>query len=94
MILNLLIRKKLLMEKRIGSILIVIKEKHDIDKMNHILSSYANIILGRQGLSLKDHSINVISLVLEGRTDDINALTGKLGRLNGITVKSVLSKED
>ncbi len=80
------------MEKRIGAILIIIKETGHVDSMNRLLSEYASVILGRQGLSLKGHSVNVISLVVEGTTDEIGALTGKLGRLKGIQVKSVLSK--
>ena len=82
------------MEKRIGTILIIIKLKHNVDRLNKVLSDYSGIILGRQGLSLKDHSVNVISLVVEGTTDEIGALTGKLGRLEGLSVKSVLSKND
>jgi len=82
------------MEKRIGTILILVNDTRNIDKMNHVLSVYGNIILGRQGLSLKERSINVISLVVEGTTDEIGALSGKLGRLEGINVKSVLSKQD
>ena len=80
------------MEKRIGAILIVIKESNNVDRMNHILSAHSSIILSRQGLSLKDHSFNVITLVVEGTTDDVGSLTGQLGRIEGISVKSVMSK--
>ncbi len=61
-----------------------------------LLSDYSEIILGRQGLPLHERGVNVISLVIEGTTDRINALTGKIGRLDGVEVKSILSryKED
>jgi putative iron-only hydrogenase system regulator len=49
------------------------------------------MILGRQGIPLRDRSTSVISLVLEGNTDLIGSLTGKLGRLPGVKVKSVLA---
>lgn len=70
--------------------------KTSIPRINTLLSEYSEIILGRQGLPLRDKGINVISLVIEGTTDRINALTGKIGRLDGVEVKSILSrlKED
>ena len=80
------------MEKRIGVVAILIKDRTFIPKLNSILSNHADIILGRLGLPLRDRSIQVISLIVEGSNDDIGALTGKLGRLPGISVKSMLTK--
>lgn len=80
------------MEKRIGTALIVIEDNRDISRLNQILSSSSGIIIGRQGIPLRDRGISIISLVLEGTTDEIGALTGRLGRLNGIEIKSVLIK--
>jgi putative iron-only hydrogenase system regulator len=48
-------------------------------------------VLGRQGLPLRGKGVNVISLIVEGSTDDIGALTGKAGKLPGVRVKSVLT---
>jgi putative iron-only hydrogenase system regulator len=79
------------MEQRIGAVLILIEEGSDIQRINAIISEHASIILGRQGIPLREHSISVISLVLEGNTDRIGSLTGKLGRLQGVRVKSVLA---
>lgn len=59
--------------------------------MNMILSDFGDMILARQGLPLRQKSIHVISLVVEGTTDAIGALTGKWGRLEGLQVKSVLT---
>lgn len=59
--------------------------------MNLLLSDYSDIILARQGLPFRDKGIHIISLIAEGTTDEIGALTGKLGRLEGIQVKSVLT---
>ena len=80
------------MEKRIGTALIIIEDNRDISRLNQILSSSSGIIIGRQGIPLRDRGISIISLVLEGTTDEIGALTGRLGRLNGIEIKSVLIK--
>lgn len=80
------------MEKRIGVIAILVKEKAYIAKLNSILSDFASIIRGRMGLPMKDKSVQVISLIVEGTTDELGALTGKVGKLPGITVKSILTK--
>ena len=78
------------MEERIGSVLILIESKEDIEKLNHIISKYADIVIGRQGIRLREQGKSIISLVLEGSTDSIGGLTGQLGRLQGIQVKSVV----
>jgi len=79
------------MEQRIGAVIILVGEGGDIHRINTIISEHANMILGRQGIPLRDRSTSVISLVLEGNTDLIGSLTGKLGRLPGVKVKSVLA---
>ena len=79
------------MEKRIGTALILIENKEVVQKMNEIAFKHSDIIIGRQGLP-RINGQNIISLVLEGTTDEIGSLTGQLGRLKGIQVKSVLLK--
>jgi len=59
--------------------------------MNAIASNHSEIIIGRQGLP-RSNGQSIISLVLEGTTDEIGSLTGQLGRLKGIQIKSVLLK--
>jgi len=78
------------MEKRIGAALIVVEDKSVVEPLNQLISRNSHLILGRQGLPLSDRSISVISLVLEGTTDEIGAFTGPVGRLKGVTVKSIL----
>jgi putative iron-only hydrogenase system regulator len=78
-------------EKRIGAAVIIVRKNDRIEALNRILSDHASMILGRQGIPLRDRELNVISLVLEGTTDELGALTGKLGRLPGIRVRSVLA---
>jgi putative iron-only hydrogenase system regulator len=63
-----------------------------VPRVNTLLSEYSEIILGRQGIPIRDHGINIISLVIEGNTDQINALTGKIGKLEGVEVRSILTK--
>lgn len=79
------------MEKRVGSAIILIQERESVQHLNEILSKHSKIIIGRLGLPRSDGQ-SIISLVLEGTTDEIGSLTGQLGRLSGIQVKSVLLK--
>jgi putative iron-only hydrogenase system regulator len=79
------------MEKRAGSAIILIQERESVQQLNEILSKHSQIIIGRLGLP-RSNGQSIISLVLEGTTDEIGSLTGQLGRLSGIQVKSVLLK--
>ena len=80
------------MEKRLGVVSILLESRDSVRTMNTILSDFGELILARQGLPLRHKGIHVISLVVEGTTDEIGALTGKLGRLEKVQVKSVLTR--
>ena len=80
------------MEKRIGTISIIIYRKEIAQQVNEIISEYSDFILARQGLPLPDKGLNIITLIIETSSDNINALTGKIGRLKDVEVKSILSK--
>ena len=80
------------MEKRIGVIAILLEETESVQALNTLLSSFGDLILGRQGLPLRDKGIHIISIIIEGHTDRIGALTGKIGKLPGVQVKSVLTR--
>jgi len=81
------------MEKRIGAFILLIKEKDNVQRLNDILSAHSSVIIGRQGIPIREKGINVISLVVEGTNDEISTLSGQLGRIEGITSKSVFAKE-
>ena len=80
------------MEKRIGTITILIRDREAATAVNRLLSEHADIILCRQGLPLHDRPVAVISLIVEGSVDSINALTGMLGRVEGVECKAVMTK--
>jgi putative iron-only hydrogenase system regulator len=80
------------MEKRIGVVGIVVEDMEAAAKINSVLHEHADLILGRMGVPYREKSISVISLIVEGTTDQIGALTGRLGNLPGVNVKSALSK--
>lgn len=81
------------MEKRIGVIAILIELKESVPRVNAILSEHGQVIVGRMGIPYKEKNINVISVIVDGTTDDIGAMAGKLGKLDGVMVKTVLSKK-
>ncbi len=79
------------MEKRIGVVAILITDPSAVPRLNELLHEYGSIVLGRQGLPLREKGVHVISLVVDGSADDIGALAGKAGKLPGVKVKSVLT---
>lgn len=80
------------MEKRIGTISILISNREVVSKVNQLLSESAHLVLARQGLPMREHGIYFISLIIEGTMDEISALTGKLGRLDDVEAKSMVAK--
>ena len=79
------------MEKRIGTITILIRDREVSPSVNKLLSEYAGIIVCRQGLPFHDRPVAVISIIVEGTANEVNALTGRLGRLPGLSCKAVLA---
>lgn len=80
------------MEKRIGAALILVENRESAARLNQILSAHADVIIARQGIPLQQRGISVISLVVEGTTDQIGALTGPIGKLDGVQVRTLLLK--
>ncbi|MBI6039528.1 TM1266 family iron-only hydrogenase system putative regulator [Clostridium perfringens] len=80
------------MSTRIAVIGIVIESLDNIKEVNSILSEYDKLIVGRMGLPYKEKNIRVISIVVDGTTDEISAITGKIGKLKGVSVKAAISK--
>lgn len=82
------------MNKRIGFIGIVIENREkSAEQVNHLLSSHGDMIVARTGIPYHDRNCCVITLIVDATTDEVGQLTGELGTLPGITVKSALSKE-
>jgi putative iron-only hydrogenase system regulator len=82
------------MEHRIGVIGIVLENPDKIDYVNQVLTDHGSIISGRMGIPhLNGRNVNVISLVVDGSNDDIGSLAGKLGKIEGVSVKTAVSKK-
>lgn len=80
------------MDKRIGVVGIVVEKFENAQKVNEILHEFAHIIVGRMGIPYKERGISVISLIVDGTSDEISAMTGKLGKIDGVNVKSAMTK--
>lgn len=81
---------------RIGSIAIIIEGeggRQSVAEVNSILSEYYECIIARTGIPNRDKDIYVISLIVDLTTEQLGALTGKLGRLKNVTVKSLLTNK-
>lgn len=85
------------MEKRLGVIALILEDRESAQQFNRVVTDFHDLVLARQGVPLHDRygdgrDLHVISLVVEGTTDALGAFTGRLGKLKGVQVKSVLSK--
>ena len=81
------------MDTRIAAVSILVEDPASVEALNGILHDYAPYILGRMGLPYREKGVNIISLALDAPLDAINAMTGKLGRLNGVSAKAVYTQK-
>lgn len=79
-------------ENRLGVIGIIIEDRQVAAKVNRILSEHADLIIGRMGLPHQSRGVAVIALIVDGSTDRVGSLTGRLGNIPQVTVKSALAK--
>jgi len=78
-------------EKRLGFVGIVVERREETARINRVLSDCARVIRGRIGVPKPEDETAVIGLIVEGTNEEVGALTGKLGNIPGITVKSALT---
>ena len=79
------------MRSRVAVMAIIVENPDAVEQLNSLLHESGEYILGRMGLPYKKRGINIISIALDAPEDVINTLAGKIGRLNGITVKTAYS---
>ncbi|MDO4960465.1 MAG: iron-only hydrogenase system regulator [Eubacteriales bacterium] len=80
------------MNERVAIIAIVVEKGGDVNRLNDILHDYRECIIGRMGIPYEKRGISLISIAVDGPSDKISALSGKLGMVDGITAKAVYSK--
>ena len=79
-------------ETRIALIGIIVEDVESTERLNRILHDYGQYIVGRMGIPYRENGVCIISVVLDAPGNVISALSGKLGMLEGIRVKTVYSK--
>ncbi len=80
------------MENRIALLGIIVEKEDAAEPLNRLLHEYKDRVVGRMGLPYRDRGVNIISIVIDAPADEISALTGKLGMLDGVTAKALYSK--
>lgn len=79
------------MEKRVALIGIIVEDMTATERINAILHDYGEYIIGRMGLPYKERGIAVISVVIDASNQTISSLSGKLGMVKGVSVKTQYS---
>ena len=82
------------METRVAVMSIIVENTSSIETLNNILHEYRDYIIGRMGLPYRPKKINLISIALDAPQDVISALSGKIGNLEGVSVKAAFSKDN
>lgn len=82
------------METRVAVLAIIVREGASVAALNELLHQYGKHIIGRMGVPYHQRGVNIISVAMDAPADVISALSGKIGRLPGITAKTVYAPED
>lgn len=81
------------METRVAVLAVIVREGASVDRLNDLLHQYSGFIIGRMGLPYHQKGVSLISIALDAPQTEISALSGKIGRLDGITAKTVYAPE-
>ncbi|MCI8741796.1 MAG: iron-only hydrogenase system regulator [Lachnospiraceae bacterium] len=79
-------------ETRIAVVGIIVENQESAARVNEVLHQYGNYIIGRMGIPYREKKLNIISVVLDAPADIISAVSGKLGRLPGVSSKALYSR--
>jgi len=82
----------IIMETRVAIIGIIVDDKASVPALNTLLSEYGGYIIGRMGIPYEKKNINIVSIAVDAPQNEISSLTGKIGRLQGVSVKTAYSK--
>lgn len=78
---------------RIAVISIIAEDREQSTNINAVLSDFGEYIIGRMGLPYREKSVYIISVAVDAPAEIINAITGKIGQLSGVTAKTLMSKK-
>ncbi|MEY8367848.1 TM1266 family iron-only hydrogenase system putative regulator [Anaerovoracaceae bacterium 42-11] len=81
------------MENRVALVSIIVKDLNVVEELNDMLHQYSGYIIGRMGLPYREKEMHIISVAIDAPSDIINALSGKIGKLPGISSKVAYANE-
>ncbi len=79
------------METRVAVMSIIVEKNETVEQLNNILHSYGEFIIGRMGIPYRQRNINIISIAIDAPQNVISTISGKIGKLDGISVKTAFS---
>ncbi|MEA4942300.1 MAG: TM1266 family iron-only hydrogenase system putative regulator [Oscillibacter sp.] len=77
------------MENRVAVIAILVRDSDSVEALNGLLHEFGQYIIGRMGVPYPKRGVNIISVAVDAPQEIVSALSGKIGRLNGVTAKTV-----
>lgn len=80
------------MENKLAVIAIIVGEFNSVEKVNALLHEYRDYIVGRMGIPYREKKVNIISVVIDAPAPEINALSGKIGMIDGVSSKVLTAK--
>ena len=80
------------MDTRVAVIGIIVEKPDSAEKVNAVLHEYSSVIIGRMGIPYRQKGISIISVAVDAPQTEISALSGKLGRIDGVSVKAAYAK--
>lgn len=80
------------METRVALIGIIVEKTESIDMLNAILHAYSEYVVSRMGVPYREKNINIMSVAVDAPLDVINAISGKIGKIEGVNVKTIYAK--
>ena len=79
------------MQSRVAIIGIIVENYEAVESLNTILHDYGKYIVGRMGIPYREKNIHIISIAIDAPQDVISALSGKIGKIEGISTKTAYS---
>lgn len=79
------------METRVAVMGIIVEDTSKVESLNALLHDYGKYIIGRMGLPYREKNINIVSIAIDAPQDEISALSGKIGKIQGVSVKTAFS---
>ena len=76
---------------RVAVLGFIVEKTDSVEQLNALLHEYGHYIIGRMGIPYRERSINIVSIAIDAPQDVISALAGKIGNLDGISVKTAYS---